>query len=125
VLAVAPFEQPYFWIQRLDGITNVLYQSKLCEVTKENGSVIRLGYFLNTSMADLSAVFFSNVATYSKVIAMAKEPNSINYFVTARHGHSTLNHYSENYEEGLLDGLFVLHNPFARYPLDREPFSSR
>ena len=125
ILAIAPFEEPYFWIQRLDGITNVLYQSKLSEVTKQNGSVIPLGYFLNDSMTYVSAVFFSNVATYSKIVAMANEPDAINYFVTARHGCSALNHYSEDYEECLLDGFFVFHNPYAKNPLSREAFNRR
>lgn len=125
VLAVAPFEQHCFGIQRLDGIANVLYQYKLREVTKRNGSVIPLGYFLNAAMADISAVVFSNVATYSKVIAMAKDPDALSYFVTARYGNSDLNYYPEGYEEGLLDGLFVLHNPYARNPLDPEALGRR
>lgn len=124
ILAVAPFQEPYFWVQRLDGITNVLYRSKLAEVTKPNGAVVPLGYFMGPSMADISAVFFSNVATYSKVIAIAKEPGCVDYFVTARHGRAELDHYTKGYDETLLDGLFICHNPFARYPLDMAQFRS-
>jgi hypothetical protein len=123
VLAIAPFEQPHFGIQRLDGITNVLYAAKLAQVKKPNGRIIPLGFFLNDHMADISAVIFSNVATYGKVIALAKDANSIGGFFTAHHGHRELNSYSlEEYAETLLDGLFVLHNPCARFPLGTEIF---
>ena len=117
LLAVAPFEERYFWIQRLDGITNVLYQSKLKEVQKKSGAVIPLGFFLGKSMPEISAVLFSNVATFSKVVALAQETTTINHFITARHGHQDLDHYFQNYEEALLDGLFVMHNPHAMYPV--------
>lgn len=123
VLAIAPFEQPHFGIQRLDGITTVLYAAKLAQLRKPNGTIISLGFFLDDQMADISAVIFSNVATYGKVIALAKDSNSMGGFFTARHGHRELNSYAlEDYDETLLDGLFILHNPFARFPLATDPF---
>lgn len=125
ILAVAPFHRPYFWIQRLDGITNVLYRAKLHEVVKANGTLIPLGYFRNSEMSEISAVLFSNVATYSKVIAMAADNDAINCFVTARYQHSELNHYFGDYEETLLDGLFLFHNPYARHPVDPKPFKEK
>src|SRR6185369_12988615 len=122
VLAVAPFEEPNFWIQRLDGITNVLYACKLDRVRKENGTEIPLGFFLDGSMVEISAVIFSNVATYGKVVALANDKDSIRCFVTARHGHTELNYYFQNYTESVLDGTFVLHNPNARFPLGTQKF---
>jgi hypothetical protein len=123
VLAIAPFEQPHFGIQRLDGITNVLYAAKLNHVIKPNGRTISLGLFLDDQMADISAVIFSSVATYGKVVALAKDASSIGGVFTARHGHRELNSYSlEDYTETLLDGLFILHNPFARFPLPTNTF---
>ena len=122
VLAVAPFEEPHFWIQRLDGITNVLYACKLKHVRKENGTEIPLGVFMDDGLAEISAVIFSNVATYGKVVALANDKDSIRGFVTARHGHTELNQYFQNYTESLLDGLFILHNPHARLPLDTRKF---
>ena len=125
VLAIAPFEQPHFWIQRLDGITNVLYAAKLRSVRKENQAEFPLGFFLDEGMAEVSAVVFSNVATYSKVVALASDKNTINCFVTARHGHSELNSYTDGYRETLLDGLFVLHNPHAHFPLETRPLKEK
>lgn len=123
VLAVAPFEQPHFGIQRLDGITNVLYAAKLDHVRKANGTEVPLGFFLDESMPEISAVIFSNVATYGKVVALAKDADSIGGFFTARHGHTELNSYPlEDYVESLLDGLFILHNPYARIPLGTQTF---
>lgn len=95
VLAVAPFDEPYFWIQRLDGITNVLYAAKLGSVRKENGTEFPLGFFLDAGMAEVSAVIFSNVGTYGKVVALANDKDSVNCFVTARHGHANLNYYTD------------------------------
>lgn len=125
VLAVAPFEEPHFWIQRLDGITNVLYAAKLGSVRKENKTEFPLGFFLDAGMAEVSAVIFSNVATYSKVVALASDKDSVNCFVTARHGHTGLNYYTDGYSESLLDGLFVLHNPHARFPLETQQLSAK
>jgi hypothetical protein len=122
LLAIAPFEERYFWIQRLDGITNVLYQSKLKEVKKKSNAVIPLGFFLDNSMPEISAVLFSNVSTFSKVVALAKDSTTINHFITARHGHQELDQYCQDYEETLLDGLFVMHNPHARYPVSKLNF---
>ena len=70
----------------------------------------------------ISAVMFSNVATYGKVVALASDKESIRSFVTARHGHKELEIYVENYTESLLDGLFVLHNPTAPFPLEKQKF---
>jgi hypothetical protein len=122
ILAVAPFEEPHFWIQRLDGITNVLYAYKLNHVRKENGTEISLGFFMDDRLAEISADIFSNVATYGKVVALANDKDSIRAFVTARHGHTELDQYFQSYTESLLDGLFILHNPKARFPLDTRKF---
>jgi hypothetical protein len=73
-------------------------------------------------MAEISAVIFSNVATYGKVVALADDKDSIRGFVTARHGHTELNKYFQNYAESLLDGLFILHNPNAQFPLGTQKF---
>jgi uncharacterized protein YbgA (DUF1722 family) len=73
-------------------------------------------------MPEISAVLFSNVATFSKVVALAKDSTTINHFITARHGHQELDQYSQDYEETLLDGLFVMHNPHARYPVSKLNF---
>lgn len=68
-------------------------------------------------MPEISAVLFSNVATFSKVVALAKDSTTISHFITARHGRQDLDKYFQNYEETLLDGLFVMHNPHALYPV--------
>jgi hypothetical protein len=111
-----------FWLQRLDGITNVLYACKLDHVQKENKTKIPLGFFLDDRMVEVSAVIFSNVATYGKVVALANDKDSIRGFVTARYEHTELNKYFQSYNESVLDGLFILHNPNARFPLGTQKF---
>jgi len=56
------------------------------------------------------------------VVALDKDSTTINHFITARHGYQDLDLYFQNYEETLLDGLFVMHNPHALYPISMLSF---
>jgi hypothetical protein len=73
VVAVAPFEQPFFYVQLNRAIFRVLFAYDRTEpsaevdqnrakyigsIQKPNGSNIRLGYFLNGEMEEISAVLF-------------------------------------------------------------------
>ncbi len=46
-------------------------------ITKPNGSQIPLGYFSNPDMKEVSAVAFSNTATFGKVRALSNDPGAI------------------------------------------------
>jgi hypothetical protein len=135
VIAIAPFEQPFFYYQSIQAITRVLYACDLtCEgikyldfIEKPNGSKINLGYFANTQMREISAVIFTNTATFGKVRALSKDSNFI-WFQVHRYNEKGIPPIPEvfekrDYHETLLDGLHIFHNPYADVPLDHETFN--
>lgn len=141
LLALAPFEQPFFWSQNTQAINRVLYTfdriapephpvtgevmdavTFLDYVEKPNGSRVPLGYFARPGMPEISAVLFSNTATWGKVRALSADPNPNVLFSTLRYAeHAREPEYTvlprAEYRETLLDGLCVFHNPYASRPL--------
>jgi len=144
VLAVAPFEQPFFYLQLNRAILRVLfsYDGAMLNdesgeeearfkgsIRKPNGSDIRLGYFLNDGMEEISAVLFSNTATFGKLQALHTDTTQNVIFRVLRLDGTTRKlvqtvHEKLSYKETLLDGLSVYYNPFAKYPLDQGVFGS-
>jgi hypothetical protein len=141
VLAIAPFQQPFFWAQNYQAMQRVLFaydypsvhidpftgereyeHNYLWGVKKTSGAEVPLGYFRTAQMAQMSAVIFSNTATWGKVRALSRDPYPNVAFETLR-----LNVYGTKpthaitpraeYHESLLDGLHVFHNPHAQVPL--------
>ncbi|WP_035237455.1 hypothetical protein [Desulfobacter vibrioformis] len=139
VIAVAPFEQPYFNMQYDVPIMALLYDYYVDEdafndaphkypygppgvnlgtVTKDNGAEIELGIFKNGKYSDISAIMLSTTATWGKVEAMSGN-DDLSRFVTTSwwpdgggppiHKLST----SGDFKENIRDGLVVLHNPFT------------
>lgn len=134
VLAIAPFEQPFFYFQGAESISRVLYASTLTfegykpftTITNKSGSTIPLGYFTNDRMKEISAIIFSPSATIGKLRALSRDPDFV-LFKTLRYGKNPLIPISEllakqDYHESLLDGLHVFHNPYAENPLDYKIF---
>jgi hypothetical protein len=94
---------------------------------KSNGSKVPMGMFLDKAYEDVSAVIFSPVATWGKVRALAKNPDVPALFRTFHPRERNIIpemrvHKPGEYEEHLLDGLYVFHNPFAKRPLAPEVF---
>ena len=92
-------------------------------VLKHENAPIDLGYFCSPEYSDVSAVIFSSLATWGKVRAIANNPEAQSVYTSYHPNpgsllpivkHSTKAEYSEH----LLDGLCVLHNPFAVAPLN-------
>ena len=147
VLAVAPFEQPFFFSQNDNAMKRVLYgfdrliyhddldeetrivfgESKITQTIKPNGASIPLGLFTRPGMEEVSAVIFSNTATWTKVRALS-EPGKYPVILTGvRYNENGMQHRTcqggkGDYEESLLDGLHVFLNPFAKHPLDVDKF---
>lgn len=145
VLAIAPFEQPYFNHQYNRPIMSVLYDHYVDEpaymrnpaafpngpptrnlgfVAKDNGAEIELGLFNDDRMRQLSAVVFSCTATWGKVSALTPqtpEHQTImrTMWTSAPDGRPVARvGRADEIGETLSDGLQIYHNPFAAYPLD-------
>jgi hypothetical protein len=142
IIAIAPFEQPLFFLQTDQAMRNVLYQydvpiSKPVPeenrriifgleyvefFTKPNGTKIELGFFLDDRMKEVSAVLFSNIATWGKVRAMNADPNPNILFGSKRFNEHGLKPHQKlvrkrDYLESLLDGVHIFLNPHAETPL--------
>lgn len=144
ILAVAPFEQPYFWEQTNCAINHVLYGVKGYEyknpknkiyteitncimepfIEKDNGSEIPLGFFSDSQMEEVSAVLFSNVATMGKVRALTKDKDPREMLFTFNKFNASGLHPKTGmlpkrlYSETLDSGLCLYLNPYAKYPLE-------
>lgn len=147
VIALASFDRPYAHMAANRPIMVALYghyfdESEVYEedgklyvrqrhikgAYKENGSEVPVGLFLDDSYADISAVIYSPVATWGKIRALAKNPGIPAVFVTLHPAEDSIipelrKKRSSEYEEHLLDGLYVFHNPNAKRPLDRSAFN--
>lgn len=143
VVALAPFDRPNFNLSCQRAIEALLYnyyvdeekwivggvhhvpapRSYLISVKKEAGAEIQLGVFQNGSMPEISAVIFSTCATWGKVRALSEDPNpNISFTALRLNLNGTTPHCikakKREYQESLLDGLRVYHNPYANNPLD-------
>lgn len=144
VLAIAPFEQPWFNLQTYRPIEALLYdyyvdeqeylanperfpnglESKnLGSVTKDNGSEIELGFFNCERFSHVSAVVFSSVATWGKVEALSGNPLMIvsTQWETGQ-GISLRTASFGKAGETIIDGLRIYHNPYAKHPLPSNIF---
>ena len=144
ILAIAPFEQPYFEVQNDQAMRRVLYAydrpvrrgSKLIRheyiesIRKKSGANITLGFFKDYRMKEISAVIFSNTATAGKVRALSRDPNPNVWFNTLRFNKKGPKAFKwgarkPDYYESLLDGLHVFHNPNAICPLPWDIFDKQ
>lgn len=147
VVCVAPFEQPFYYIQNDHALRRVLYaydqplwfirpgtgervvtgESLLEQVDKDSGATIALGLFTNDHMKEISAVVFSNTAGWCKVRAQSSELGAHIIFSALRYQAEELwpqlvTAWKKKYHESLIDGLHVCMNPFASIPFDAELF---
>ncbi|HEY6874215.1 MAG TPA: hypothetical protein VI298_15935 [Geobacteraceae bacterium] len=150
VLCIAPFEQPFFFEQSDNAIRRVLYsfdrylhmdmpeeqkriifgEAMFDSIVKSSGTEIELGFFRDNRMKEVSAVIFSNCATFGKVRALSKSADFPIFFIAKRyndHGLQPLHIAQEkkDYKETLLDGINLFLNPYAEKPLPLEAFRNR
>lgn len=147
ILAIAPFDRPWFNMQCQRAVEALLYGyyvneetyidaqnfsapppgEKISEVIKHNGSPIEVGFFYKEEYSDISGVLFNPCATWGKALALSQDPNSRSIFTALRlnkhgiHPH-VVREPRSSYTEHLIDGLRIYHNPRARYPLPHNLF---
>jgi hypothetical protein len=145
VIAIAPFDSPYFFLQNHHPIQRVLYGFDrfiaidwdnnnreildmvfMKEIEKDTGAKVPLGYFTTPEHSHVSAVIYSNVATFSKVRVMCDDPRItlVQYLRYNDYGTQPIFGIVEksSYYEHLLDGLVVFHNPYADVPFNIDEF---
>jgi hypothetical protein len=146
VVAVTNFDQPYSFLashRPIDAVLHAYYVdeerfiaggrqgpltgAELAGAVKANGSTVELGLFTTPAYKEISAVIFNGCATMGKVIALSSDPNPNIVFSALRlNTKSSTPHIvqctKQTYEENLLDGLRVYHNPFALHPVDPAVF---
>lgn len=143
ILAIASFDRPFSHMAAMRPIISALYglyhdeeqtiemrSDKMVSynvegVLKHEYASIDLGYFCSPEYSDVSAVIFSSLATWGKVRAIADNPSAHSVYTTYHPNPGSLLPIVKHtpkaaYSEHLLDGLCVLHNPFAASPLDPE-----
>ncbi len=141
VLAIASFDRPFSHLAAMRPIISALYglyhdeeqtialgsqkmvSYNVGSVIKNESAKIDLGYFCTPEYADVSAVIFSSLATWGKVRAVADNPGALTVYRTFHPNPGSLYPIMRtakkgDYQEHLLDGLCVLHNPFAKYKLN-------
>jgi hypothetical protein len=143
VVAIVNFDQPFSYMTCQRPIEAVLFGYYVDEeryiaagrregrlegqvlrrVFKDNNSPIELGLFTTPAYEEISAVIFSSCATVGKVRALCSDPNSNSFFFAFRLNPSAVAPHviqqpKRHYEEHLLDGLRIYHNPYAANPLD-------
>lgn len=141
VLAIASFDRPFSHLAAMRPIISALYglyhdeeetmalgaqeivSYNVDSVVKNEWANIELGYFCTPKYADVSAVIFSSLATWGKVRAVADNPGALTVYRTFHPNPGSLHPIMRtamkaDYKEHLLDGLCVLHNPFAEHKLE-------
>ncbi len=150
VVAVTNFDQPFSFMAAQRPIEAVLYSYYVDEeryiatngregrlqgehlerVMKENGSSVKLGLFTNPAYKEVSAVIFSACANMGKARALSSDPARGIIFTALRSNPSSTTPHiikqpKSQYDENLLDGLRIYHNPYATHPLDPALFRNR
>jgi len=143
VIAMAPFDSPLTNQQRMQAIHRVLYgldryitidwdeenrdildEIYMESIDKTNGSQVPLGYFTRPEYSHVSALIFSNTATFSKVRLLSDDPRLtlVGYSKYNDYGTQPIEDvkFKGEYKEDLLDGLIIFHNPYADTPLNNK-----
>lgn len=145
VLALAPFDRPLAYLEydrpiqaalygrhideeqtMAEGLSTVL-EREIAAVSKRPGVDVPVGLFCSDVCKEISAVVYSAVAGWGKVRALADSPGQLSVYTTLHASTSSSmpevrRTRKRDYSEHLLDGLHVLHNPFATHPLSVDVF---
>ncbi|MFP1648829.1 hypothetical protein [Enterococcus mundtii] len=140
ILALASYDSFYFYkysmapiIRALYGTDKLFYDDNgevveeiVEKVKKENGAEIEVGLFTNPKYKEISAILYSNTATYGKLEGMSCTTNRKKLiFRTVKYNSYGMKpieniENGKNYKETISDGLYLFLNPFASIPLSQE-----
>lgn len=139
VLAIAAFDRPLAHFAAGRSIFAALYglyhdeaatplnaqkvvSYNVSAAAKSESVDVPLGLFCEPAYPEVSAVIYSSLATWGKVRALAYNPTAETIYQTFHPKDGDLypelrKRLKRDYSEHLLDGMYVLHNPFASHPL--------
>ncbi|EHN67966.1 hypothetical protein [Aliivibrio fischeri] len=147
IVGLASFDRPFSHFSVNRGIVAALYGIYVDEettiatgakelikypvdaVVKNENTTIPVGLFTTDEYKDVSAVIYSSLATWGKIRALADNPTAMTAYNTFHFpiGDSIIPEIrfamKSEYTEDHADGLHILHNPFAEYPLDVSTFN--
>lgn len=150
IVCLAPFEQPQSFAMGDRALRRVLYaydmpiyidrdpnsriilgETRTDRSWKESGAEVPFGLFNDTRAREISAVIYSNTATFGKLGVLAPASPERTAFITALRYNdrglqpNLIRSGGDLYEESLLDGLHVFLNPNADHPVDPRLFLGR
>lgn len=139
VIAIAAFDQPLAHFAAGRPVMAALYGLYHDEVatpadakkvvsynvsaaTKSETADVPMGLFCNEAYEEVSAVIYGSLVTWGKIRALADNPSAKTIYTTYHPQDSSLHPkirhtLKRDYTEHLLDGLYILHNPFAKFPV--------
>lgn len=146
IIAIASFDRPHAHMavnrailaslygiyvdekKTIDTGAQELLKIPIDSIMKNNNANVPVGYFGNNKYSDVSAIIYSNLATWGKIRALAKSPESTSVYTTLHpNPHDLLpevrQSIKKDYTEHLLDGLQIYHNPYAKHPLSKNLFN--
>lgn len=145
VIAIASFDRPYahfaagrsilaafYGIYHDEAATpkgaNKVVSYNVDAAPKSESTNIPLGLFCDERHAEVSAVIYSALATWGKIRALADSPDAMSTYTTFHPNEHSIKPkmrvaQKKEYYEHLLDGLYVLHNPYAKHPIPRGTLS--
>jgi hypothetical protein len=114
----------YYDEQATPGDASEVVSYKVKVARKSEGVDVPVGLFCDDQYADVSAVFYSALATWGKLSALADDPGAMGVFITIHPSADSIQPEVKKtpasvYTEHILDGAYIVHNPFARHPLPR------
>jgi len=148
-IAVHPFDNPFFWIEnespplmllygfvrdlgveKRDGVYQSTGFEKVGELTKENGTSVEMGWFLDDDFSDVSFILYSTLATTTKAkVVLNNELDQFGLIDVLKYNMNGAEPIHEEvelnkYKESILEGIKIYHNPFAKRPVDPAVFES-
>ncbi|MGE9820078.1 hypothetical protein ACQP6V_18150 [Acinetobacter baumannii] len=108
---------------------NYIPHEKMDFIEKENGATIPLGFFTSSEYEDISAIIYNPYATWGKVRALSEvsDANKLIFFNVLYSKEKSVESDlipeiksivpKEEYTESIFDGLYIFHNPYAKYPI--------
>lgn len=97
-------------------------------VFKNLSTEVSLGYFLDDTFSEVSAVIYTSIATWGKVRALADNKNAHSIYQTFHVNEGSITPElrvspKADYFEHLIDGLQIFHNPYAKHPINKDIFN--